>query len=127
MMPMFSADGKSIVYTETPAFDAGAAGHTLIVMDFDVGSKVFSNPRGIFHNDTKFPARTPAIPPSTSPVRSTGAGTSAGPRSLPPCGRTRLAEARTAARRRERQGMTWTSPFASLVLAPAANAEATPP
>jgi hypothetical protein len=55
MMPMFSTDGKSIVYTETPAFDAGAEGHTLIVMDFDVGSKVFSNPRRIFHDDTKFP------------------------------------------------------------------------
>ncbi len=37
--------------------------------------------------------------------------------------RARLAEARTAARRLERQHMTWTAPLASLVLASAANAE----
>ncbi len=55
MMPMFSTDGTSIVYTETPAADAGAGGHTLVVMNFDVGSKTFSNPRSIFHDDAKFP------------------------------------------------------------------------
>ncbi len=55
MMPMFSTDGKSVVYTETPAADAGSGGHTLIVMDFDLASKTFSNPRTIFHDDTKFP------------------------------------------------------------------------
>ena len=37
--------------------------------------------------------------------------------------RARLAEARTAARRLERQHMTWTAPLASLLLACAANAE----
>ncbi len=37
--------------------------------------------------------------------------------------RARLAEARTAARRLERQHMPWTAPLASLVLASAANAE----
>ncbi len=37
--------------------------------------------------------------------------------------RARLAEARTAARRLERQRMTWTAPLASLLLAAAANAE----
>jgi hypothetical protein len=55
MMPMFSPDGKHVVYNDAPAMDAGIDGHTLTVMDFDMASKTFSNPMRIFHDDTKFP------------------------------------------------------------------------
>ncbi len=55
MMPMFSSDGKHIVYNDYGG-DAGAAnGHTLTVMDFDVGSKTFSNGRQIFSDPSKYP------------------------------------------------------------------------
>ncbi len=46
MMTMFSPDGKHVVYND---YDAGM-GHTLTVMDFDVGSKTFSNSRQVFHD-----------------------------------------------------------------------------
>jgi hypothetical protein len=54
MMPMFSPDGKHIVYTEAPAGDAGAGGHSIVTMDFD-GVHTFSNPKRIFTDNTKFP------------------------------------------------------------------------
>ena len=52
MMPMFSPDGKHVVYTDG---DASAGGHTITVMNFDVGSKTFSNATQVYHDDTKFP------------------------------------------------------------------------
>ncbi len=55
MMPMFSTDGLHVVYTEAPDADAGIGGHTLVMMDFDLASKTFSNPKQLFHDDTKFP------------------------------------------------------------------------
>jgi hypothetical protein len=51
MMPMFSPDGKHIVYND---YDAGT-GHTLTEMDFDVKSNTFSNARTLFHDGTKYP------------------------------------------------------------------------
>ena len=56
MMPMFSTDGLHVVYTEAPAVDAGGSeGHTIVMMDFDLASKTFSNRKQLFHDDTKFP------------------------------------------------------------------------
>jgi hypothetical protein len=55
MMPMFSTDGLHVVYTEAPDGDAGIGGHTLVMMDFDLASKTFSNPKTIFHDDSKYP------------------------------------------------------------------------
>jgi hypothetical protein len=51
-MPMFSPDGKHLVYTEG---DATAGGHTITVVDFDVTTKTFSNAKQVFHDDMKFP------------------------------------------------------------------------
>ncbi|HTB72576.1 MAG TPA: hypothetical protein VK762_05015 [Polyangiaceae bacterium] len=50
-MPMFSPDGKHVVYND---YDAGS-GHTLTVMDFDVSTKKFSNAVAVFHDATLYP------------------------------------------------------------------------
>ena len=56
MMPMFSTDGKEIVYNDYQAVSGGpASGHTLTVMDFDVATKTFSNARQIFTDPSKYP------------------------------------------------------------------------
>jgi WD40-like Beta Propeller Repeat len=55
MMPMFSTDGKQIVYNDFPDGDAAVGGHTLTVMDFNASTKAFSNPRTIFTDPTKYP------------------------------------------------------------------------
>jgi hypothetical protein len=55
MMPMFSPDGKHVVYNDAPAADAGIDGHTLTMMDFDMPSKTFSNPKQLFHDPVRFP------------------------------------------------------------------------
>ena len=55
MMPMFSSDGKHIVYNDYGGDAGAAAGHTLTVMDFDVASKTFSNGRQVFTDASKYP------------------------------------------------------------------------
>jgi WD40-like Beta Propeller Repeat len=55
MMPMFSTDGTEIVYNDYPDGDAAVGGHTLTVMDFDLASKTFSNPRQIFTDPMNYP------------------------------------------------------------------------
>src|SRR6185295_7655719 len=51
-MPMFSPDGKHIVYNDA---DQGA-GHSLWVADFDASSNTFSGQRQIFNDATMFAA-----------------------------------------------------------------------
>jgi hypothetical protein len=72
MMPMFSPDGKHIVYNDAPAADAGIDGHTLTVMDFDLASKTFSNPKQIFHDAKKFPGWPFFTPDSAQVIFSLG-------------------------------------------------------
>ncbi len=57
MMPMFSTDGLHVVYTEAPEPPDGGSseGHTIVMMDFDLASKTFSNRKQLYHDDTKFP------------------------------------------------------------------------
>jgi hypothetical protein len=72
MMPMFSPDGLHIVYTEAPAPDAGVGAHTLTVMDFNLGSKTFTNPRQVYHDDTNYPGWAFFTPDSKSVVFALG-------------------------------------------------------
>jgi hypothetical protein len=72
MMPMFSPDGKEIVYTEAPNTDAGVGAHTITVMDFDLASKKFSNARQVYHDDTNFPGWPFFTPDSKSVVFALG-------------------------------------------------------
>ncbi len=72
MMPMFSPDGKHIVYTEAPNTDAGVGAHTLTVMDFDLPSKTFSNARQVYHDGTSFPGWPFFTPDSKSIVFALG-------------------------------------------------------
>ncbi|MDP9002952.1 MAG: hypothetical protein M3O46_22910 [Myxococcota bacterium] len=51
MMPMFSPDGKKVVFNDA---DHGG-GHSLAVMDFDPTTNVFSNPTMIFHDPNLYP------------------------------------------------------------------------
>ncbi len=55
MMPMFSTDGKEIVYNDYPDADGAVGGHTLTLMDFDLPSKTFSNGTQLFTDQTKYP------------------------------------------------------------------------
>ncbi len=55
MMPMFSPDGQHVVYIEAPAPDAGVGAHTVTVMDFNMGTKTFSNARQVYHDATNYP------------------------------------------------------------------------
>jgi hypothetical protein len=48
MMPMFSPDGKKIVFNDYDSSGSNHSGHSLMVMDFDVKTKTFSNPKSIF-------------------------------------------------------------------------------
>lgn len=50
-MPMFSPDGKMIVYND---YDAGQ-GHALFVADFDNNTNTFTNQREIFRDSTRYP------------------------------------------------------------------------
>ena len=59
-MPMFSPDGKHVVYND---YDAGS-GHTLTVMDFDDSTKTFSNAVAVFHDATLYPG-WPAFTPDS--------------------------------------------------------------
>jgi hypothetical protein len=53
-MPMFSVDGKQLVFNQVDMSGANA-GHTLGVMDFDAASKKFSGARTVFMDPTRFP------------------------------------------------------------------------
>jgi hypothetical protein len=72
MMPMFSPDGLHIVYTEAPQTDAGVGGHTMTVMDFDMGTKTFSNARTVYHDDTNYPGWPFFTPDSKSIIFALG-------------------------------------------------------
>jgi hypothetical protein len=48
MMPMFSPDGTHLVYTLAPNTDAGIGAQQLVVQDFDLPSKTFSNPKTVY-------------------------------------------------------------------------------
>jgi hypothetical protein len=53
MMPMFSQDGKKVVFN---GFDyMGGNGHTLVVMDFDPATNTFSNPKQVYSDANKYP------------------------------------------------------------------------
>jgi hypothetical protein len=65
-MPMFSPDGKHLVYND---YDQGpqsmvmadgnqytVGGHSLWIQDFDAGTNTFSNPKQIYSDPTLFPA-----------------------------------------------------------------------
>lgn len=62
-MPMFSPDGKHLAYND---FDQGG-GHSLWMMDFDVGSRTFSNKRQIFTDGTRY-AGWPFFTPDSKQV-----------------------------------------------------------
>jgi hypothetical protein len=62
-MPMFSPDGKHIAYND---FDQGG-GHSLWMMDFDVGTRSFSNKRQIFTDATRY-AGWPFFTPDSKQV-----------------------------------------------------------
>jgi hypothetical protein len=62
-MPMFSPDGKHIVYND---FDQGG-GHSLWMMDFDVGTRTFSGKRQIFNDPTRY-AGWPFFTPDSKQV-----------------------------------------------------------
>jgi hypothetical protein len=51
MMPMFSTDGKKVVFND---YDHGK-GHSLVVQDFDASSNTYSNPKTIFSDPNLYP------------------------------------------------------------------------
>jgi hypothetical protein len=53
-MPMFSVDGKLIIFNAVDA-SATMTGHTLAVMDFDAQTNKFSNLRSVYRSETRFP------------------------------------------------------------------------
>jgi hypothetical protein len=55
MMPMFSPDGKKIVFNDYDSSGSNHSGHSLMVMDFDVSKKAFSNPKSIFSDPNSYP------------------------------------------------------------------------
>jgi hypothetical protein len=55
MMPMFSPDGKKIVFNDYDTSGSNHSGHSLMVMDFDVSKKAFSNPKSIFSDPKSYP------------------------------------------------------------------------
>jgi hypothetical protein len=88
LMPMFSTDGLHLVYTEAPPpVDGGGVseGHTLMMVDFDLASKTFSNPKKIFHDDAKFPG-WPFFTPDSKEVIFTLGNTNNFASELPPVG-----------------------------------------
>lgn len=50
-MPMFSPDGKHMVYNDQDQNNA----HSLWVIDFDIGTRTFSNKRQIFNDASRYP------------------------------------------------------------------------
>ncbi|MGH7437681.1 MAG: hypothetical protein ACRENE_18540 [Polyangiaceae bacterium] len=58
MMPMFSPDGKFIVYNDETDPDGGVGGHGghgLVVQNFDVSTRTFSNPQLIVNDPNLYP------------------------------------------------------------------------
>ena len=58
MMPMFSPDGKHIVYNDETDPDGGVGGHGghgLVVQNFDVSTRTFSNPQLIVNDPNLYP------------------------------------------------------------------------
>lgn len=53
-MPMFSVDGKLIVFNHVEPSDS-TTGHTLAVMDFDARTNKFSNVRPVYRSEARFP------------------------------------------------------------------------
>jgi hypothetical protein len=51
MMPMFSPDGKKIVFND---YDNGK-GHSLVIQDFDATTNTFANPKTIFTDSKLYP------------------------------------------------------------------------
>jgi hypothetical protein len=51
MMPMFSPDGKKVVFND---YDHGT-GHSLVVMDFDPAANVFSNAKTVYQDPSLYP------------------------------------------------------------------------
>jgi hypothetical protein len=51
MMPMFSPDGKKVVFND---YDHGT-GHSLVVMDFDPAANVFSNANTVYQDPSLYP------------------------------------------------------------------------
>jgi hypothetical protein len=72
MMPMFSPDGLHIVYTAAPNTDAGVGGQTLMVMDFNMATKTFSNPVEVYHDATQYPGWAFFTPDSKSIIFALG-------------------------------------------------------
>lgn len=54
LMPMFSVDGKQIIFNQVDPSDA-MTGRTLAVMDFDAHTNKFSNLRSVYRSEKRFP------------------------------------------------------------------------
>jgi hypothetical protein len=55
MMPMFSPDGKKIVFNDVDPAPMGHGGHGLVVQDFNPATNTFSNPVVIYNDPNMFP------------------------------------------------------------------------
>jgi len=73
MMPMFSPDGTHLVFNGVASADAdaGAAGHSLTLVDVDVATMTFSNAKTIFQdptlgNGSNFASEIPPVLPPCS-------------------------------------------------------------
>src|ERR1700678_4268807 len=76
VMPMFSPDGTQLVFNgvANPDAGAGAAGHSLTLVDFDVATKTFSNAKTIFQDPSRYPGWPSFTPDSREIVFTLGNG-----------------------------------------------------
>jgi hypothetical protein len=78
MMPMFSPDGKKIVFNDVD----NSGGHGLVVQDFDKSTNTFSNPVVIYKDASNYPGWPFFTPDSASVVFAMGPGSNYA--SIPP-------------------------------------------
>jgi hypothetical protein len=78
MMPMFSPDGKKIVFNDVDAH----TGHGLVVQDFDAATNTFSNPVLIYNDPTNYPGWPFFTPDSKNVIFAMGPGSNFA--SIPP-------------------------------------------
>jgi hypothetical protein len=71
-MPMFSVDGKTIVFNNMD-MSGEMAGHTLALMDFDNASNKFSDLRTVYQNASRFPAWPFFLPTVMASAAASGA------------------------------------------------------
>jgi hypothetical protein len=78
MMPMFSPDGKKIVYNDV----TNDGGHALVIQDFNAATNTFSNPVVIYKDSSKYPGWPFFTPDSKYVVFAMGPGSNFA--SIPP-------------------------------------------